>query len=125
METRKRLDVFAIGRALADRREHLGLDQETLADRAGVSRPYISRLERGNVPNPKLLDLERVAGALDIPVAALVQPPVDPSHEIHIAECTDILAQLDGEPPEVIADVLLMLRTSVAIAKHRRTGRNN
>jgi len=125
METRKRLDVIAIGRALADRREHLGLDQETLADRAGVSRPYISRLERGNVPNPKLLDLERVAGALDIPIALLVQPALDPSQELHVAECTDIMAQLEGEPPEVIADVMLMLRTSVSIAKHRRLGRQN
>lgn len=37
----------ALGRALADARQQAGLTQGELADTSGVSRPTLSRLERG------------------------------------------------------------------------------
>ncbi len=45
--------------------------------------------------------------------------------QMRMAECADILTQLDGEPPEIIDGVMQMLRTSVAIAKNRRLVREN
>jgi transcriptional regulator with XRE-family HTH domain len=124
MDTRTRLDVRTIGKRVADRRIELHLEQEDLADRAGLSRAYISRLENGIVKNPKVFDLEQVALALGLPLTALVGPE-DGGQEIRIAECADILAELDGEPPEVINGVMTMLRTSVAIRKARRLARDN
>lgn len=44
-----KLDAGAIGRRAAARRGDLGLDQEGVATRAGMSRAYISRLENGSV----------------------------------------------------------------------------
>lgn len=77
MSAGKRLDVAAIGRRLMEERERQQLAQEDLADRASLSRAYISRLERGVVPNPKLVDLAQVAEALGMSVAELTMPPSD------------------------------------------------
>ena len=59
-----------LGLAIARRRAELDLSQEELAEGAQVHRTYISDVERG-VRNLSLLTLERIAGALNIPVAAL------------------------------------------------------
>jgi transcriptional regulator with XRE-family HTH domain len=74
MDTRTRLDVSTIGRRVLARRTELRLDQEALADRAGLSRPYVSRLERGLVPNPGLTHLEQIAGALEWSLSELIRP---------------------------------------------------
>lgn len=51
-----------------------GLSQEALAVDAGVDRSYVGRIERG-VENPTVETLERLAVALDIPVAELLAVP--------------------------------------------------
>lgn len=66
-------DVRELGERLFLRRRQLHLDQETVADRAGMSRAYISRLERGAIPNPKIADLMAVADALKTNVDALIR----------------------------------------------------
>jgi transcriptional regulator with XRE-family HTH domain len=52
-------------------RERRGLTQEQLANRAGVSRPYLARLETAR-QDPKLSTLEKIAKALKVKVAALL-----------------------------------------------------
>lgn len=49
-----------------------GLTQEALADAAGLDRTYVSGLERG-VRNPSLSTLSKLAAALDVPLARLVE----------------------------------------------------
>ncbi len=71
MDARARLDVRMIGRRVAERRAMLRIEQGELAESAGLSRAYISRLESGAVLNPKLLDLERVASALNTSIIDL------------------------------------------------------
>lgn len=118
MNAEHRLDMGVIGKRILDRREEKRLDQSELAERAGFSRAYISRLERGIVPNPKVLDLTQVAQALDLSMADLVRPDTPPS-ERHISECTDLMGQLDSEPPEVVETVLRWWRESIQFAKSR------
>jgi transcriptional regulator with XRE-family HTH domain len=60
----------AVGLAVSKRRLELGLSQEDLARRAGVHRTYISDVERG-MRNVSILTLERIAGAMDIPLGVL------------------------------------------------------
>jgi transcriptional regulator with XRE-family HTH domain len=124
MVTRKRLNIADIGRRLAARREQLGLDQEEVAGRAGVSRPYISRLERGIVPNPKLLDLEQVASSLDLPLTALVRPESSP-RELFVAEGVDILEAAANEPPELQASIINTIKSLMDIAQAARLARSN
>lgn len=62
----------ALGDAIAEARAAAGLTQDELAERTGVSRPTISRLERGaaSISSDRLWDL---AFALDTTPAALYE----------------------------------------------------
>lgn len=54
-------------------RKERGLTQEQLAEAVGVRQPRIAEVERGDA-NPRLLTLSRLAFALGVPVAALLDP---------------------------------------------------
>jgi integrase len=60
------------GFAVKTRREELELTQEDLADRAGIHRTYLSDVERGT-RNLSLINIERLAAALDLPISGLFQ----------------------------------------------------
>lgn len=60
-----------LARNLIKTRHAKGWSQEELAEEVGLHRTYISGLERG-VRNPTLLVLERLAKALKVTVAALL-----------------------------------------------------
>jgi transcriptional regulator with XRE-family HTH domain len=68
-----------IGQRLRARRVQLGLTLAEVADKAKLSLPYVSNLERGR-GNPTLDALGALARALDIPLASLVgdEGPVKP-----------------------------------------------
>ena len=59
------------GRNVRRRREAIGLSQEALAEKADLDRTYVSGIERG-VRNPTILSAARVATALKIPLAELL-----------------------------------------------------
>lgn len=54
-------------------RKHRGLTQEQLAKAVGVRQPRIAEVERGDA-NPRLDTLAKLARALGVPVAALLDP---------------------------------------------------
>jgi transcriptional regulator with XRE-family HTH domain len=54
-------------------RGRLGLSQEALADRAGLHRTYVGSIERCE-RNVSLDNIERLANALGVRVAELLQP---------------------------------------------------
>lgn len=62
----------ALGLAVKVERLRVGLSQEELADRAGVERAYIGRLERGK-SNPTITTLARIGGALGVPAWRLLR----------------------------------------------------
>ncbi len=62
--------LTGLGLTIASRRVELGLSQEEVAQKAFVHRTYLSDVERG-VRNVSILTLERIAIALEIPLAAL------------------------------------------------------
>jgi|SRR3954453_5478831 transcriptional regulator with XRE-family HTH domain len=49
-------------------RARLGVSVRHVAEKAGVSHPYITQIERGYVTYPRPQTLERIAKALDVPV---------------------------------------------------------
>lgn len=55
------------------------LAQEALAVDAEIDRTYVSRLERGR-ENPTVAVLERIAAALDVPIAAFFDEPKATAH---------------------------------------------
>ena len=79
---RSRPDVRErFGFAVKSRREALGLTQEELAHQAGIHRTYLSDVERGG-RNICLMNIERVAAALSLPMAQLFRLVDDPSSPI-------------------------------------------
>ena len=54
-------------------REAKGLSQADLARRAKITREYVNKLEAGKKKNPSLDVLRRLAKALGVPVAALLE----------------------------------------------------
>jgi transcriptional regulator with XRE-family HTH domain len=60
------------GRSVRSLRKRRGLSQEDLAEVCGLSRNYISDIERG-VRNPGLLALVALARALRVPLRELIE----------------------------------------------------
>lgn len=58
------MDAQELGHEVLKRRKTLGLSQEILADKANISRNYISLIERGEARNMSISVLERLAEAL-------------------------------------------------------------
>ena len=72
MSQKKQLEPrAAFGKAVRKLRREKGVSQEALADLAGIHRTYIGDVERG-VRNLSLLNIVRIANALEIPVSKLV-----------------------------------------------------
>jgi transcriptional regulator with XRE-family HTH domain len=59
------------GKAVFIRRKQLGFSQEEFADRAGITRTYVSDVERG-ARNVSLKNLIRFAEALELPPSKLM-----------------------------------------------------
>ncbi len=62
------------GQRLREIRQERGLSQEELAFKAGVHRTYVSSAERGQ-RNVGLINVERLARALDIHIGELFTNP--------------------------------------------------
>jgi transcriptional regulator with XRE-family HTH domain len=69
MEVRRR-----VGLNVRKYREELELSQEGLAFESGLHRTYVSGVERG-VRNPTVVVLEKIAKALKVPTARLLDEP--------------------------------------------------
>lgn len=119
------LDIRAIAQRVSDRRKALRLEQTEVAERAGLSRAYVSRLEAGTVPNPKVFDLQRVAKVLDMPLVDLIRQPAGTRTERYSAECAELMAQLEGVPPEQAEAVLDAWRQTMKIVRYRSVAQNN
>jgi len=65
--------VDAVGRRIAEVRQHHGMTQEQAAERLGISLRHMKRLEAGH--NMTLFTLARVAYAFDVAPAALLAQP--------------------------------------------------
>jgi transcriptional regulator with XRE-family HTH domain len=62
---------LALGQAVRERREELGITQEHLAIEAGLHQRWVSNVENG-VRNPSLRSLRRLAGGLGLEASELL-----------------------------------------------------
>lgn len=62
-----------IGRDLRKIRLQKGMSLTELATLSGVSKSYISSIERGLKSNPSILILEKLSKALNIPLTNLIE----------------------------------------------------
>lgn len=86
---------MSLGKLIRGRREELGLTQDQVAPRVGISKPYLSNIETGRVRNPPTDGvLEKLEQVLEFPEGALMKmahivrtpPDVRQEHETLSAE---------------------------------------
>jgi XRE family aerobic/anaerobic benzoate catabolism transcriptional regulator len=76
---RDRSDLLRrVGRVIRSAREAAGLSRRALSGRSGVSVRFLAQLE-GGTGNISLLRLERLAGALGVPLLYLLSAPAGPA----------------------------------------------
>ncbi|PSR58684.1 MULTISPECIES: helix-turn-helix domain-containing protein [Nocardia] len=64
-------DIARLGRLLQLRREALGLSVREAARRADVDKGTVSRIEQGQIPNPRPENIKAIANVLRVPVSDL------------------------------------------------------
>lgn len=67
------MDAKELAQIVSRRRDELGLSQQAVADRAKISRNYVSLIERGKAQNISIAVLEQLATALQLTVADLLE----------------------------------------------------
>lgn len=76
--TKRELDVRELlGKKIKELRAAKGITQEELAERCGMFRTYLSRIESG-LGNPTLTALHVLAAGLEVSVIELLSPPAEP-----------------------------------------------
>jgi transcriptional regulator with XRE-family HTH domain len=69
------MNVTDLGKEVAKRRRELELSQDQLAEKAGISRTYISLIERGDAQNVTRSVLEKLANVFGTSTAVLLGQP--------------------------------------------------
>lgn len=92
-----------LGDRVRDLRARRGMTRKLLARDSGVSERYLAQLETGQ-GNISILLLRQIAGALDIPLEALVLQGADPP--VDLVHTTEFLRRL---PPAELADARRLL----------------
>jgi transcriptional regulator with XRE-family HTH domain len=77
-----------VAEAVRERREQLGLTLRALASKSGVSSSMISDIERGT-KSPTVSTLAALAGALGVPISALVDRAAHPAARIHTVRAAE------------------------------------
>ena len=74
--------VRDLGAAVRHRRREAGLTQAMLADRAGVSRQWLSGFESGKNPAGEVGKVLDVLTALGLAIELVSAPPPDTGHDV-------------------------------------------
>ena len=104
-----------IGRRIATARDALRLNQQGLADRAGLSRAYISRLERGLIPHPTITDLQKVAEAVEVSLVELTMENPQVTLTRYPLDWEELKRRVESLPPDQAERVLRGYLESAAI----------
>lgn len=70
-----------IGKNIQRLRTQHGITLSELAERAGISKSYLSSIERNVKQNPSIQVMEKIAGVLNVELKTLVKLDVDQEHQ--------------------------------------------
>ena len=104
------MDYYKIGQKIRKYRKAMGMSQEQLAEKVGISTTHMSHIETGNtkLSLPVLVDISKV---LEVRTDDLLFDA--PSEKgLSIKELTDILETCTAEETRVITDMAKALKTS-------------
>jgi transcriptional regulator with XRE-family HTH domain len=87
------------GQTVRDRRQAQGLSQDDLAERVGISRNYLSQIERGLSTNVSWPITKKICDALGLPAPGTEPPPSD------VPDALRRLAEEESLGPKDVADL--------------------
>ncbi|MCC4326065.1 helix-turn-helix domain-containing protein [Limosilactobacillus reuteri] len=111
------MSALTISKNLIKYRKHVGLSQEKLAEIAGISVGYVSKLERSIPTNTSVSVLLRIAEALDITLNDLVYDNTEnqltqlPNQK----QLNKMLGELDNKTSEQLCQNII---DSIKLLKH-------
>ena len=106
------LDYRAIGKRIRTARSKLGITQETLAERAGLSTTHMSNIETGNskLSLPTIVSLANVLG---VTVDLLLCDNVVLSKDIFLREIQELVSDCDNYEIRIITDLIRTAKDSL------------
>jgi transcriptional regulator with XRE-family HTH domain len=110
--------ALAVRRRIRQLRRDRGLTQEELCERAGISVDAVTRIESGSRV-PTLSTLDAIAGALGVPVAALLAGAPEPRKR-QSAVVGRVVALLESEPADVQLAAERILRAVLGVLRGQR-----
>lgn len=105
-------DMAELGARLRALREERGYSLSALAESAGVSKGYLSDLERGTAGNPTVDVVRKIAGGLGVPLLALLgedgaanyaPPPMQPGLREFLEESARHGEKIPDQAVEILA----------------------
>lgn len=109
--TTQRPVVASFGAIVAERRRLLGISQETLAERVGISQESLSRMEQGYIA-PRFERLQLFADALGCSIADLFRVQIGTSEWATTVE--QIISPLSDCEQKEIVEVVAKIATLIA-----------
>ena len=104
---------ISLGQRLHRLRTDRDLGLGELARRCGVSKGYLSQLERGEATNPSVESVRKLAGGLDVPVSELLgeAPVAETETELVLPEGLEKFIEQSAERGESLsrADVSMLV----------------
>ena len=125
VKRRDSLKVRTRGELLAAIRDNLGLSQEELEYRSGVSKTQISRIERDITSNPSIDTIRKLEAAMDVPLLDLFLNPVEvnPENLSEVRQLGTIFSEFEKKVAreQLSADELqIVLETAMSEIANRR-----
>ncbi len=71
-----------LGQRIRTLRQERGMSLGDLERASGVTKGYLSQLERGNASNPSLDAIKKISRGLDAPLSALSEEPEEPRDDL-------------------------------------------
>ena len=108
------MDIDRIGQRIREIRRDRGVTQETLAEAAEISVPYLSCIERGS-KNVSLQTLIRFAAALDVTVDRLLVGIQSADKEAFLPEVCELLEECTMLERRAIFEVLKATKDALRV----------
>ena len=94
--------LLRVGARIRELRKEKGLTQEALGEKGGFHFSYVGQVERGE-KNVALLNLAKIAEALDVDISQLFTPTSLENNEKSQADIQEITYMLTQQDPQKVA----------------------
>lgn len=108
-DEQKEIILRSIGKRIQEYRQRIGLSQEQVAERAGISQNHVSRLEQGK-HDPHFYTILQVAKVLNIPLDGLVSDFSEENINIFLQDIKDDVENMSQNQLDMLKDAIGIIK---------------